>query len=342
VRLWDVATGREAASLRGHQGVVQSVAFGPDGQALASAGRDGTVRLWDVAAGREAASLRGHQGWVLSVAFEPDGRALASAGEDGTVRLWDATPISSDLRAHREAVGLVRFLVERAVSSADLGARIHRDPTVTEEVRGRALKLADGYWETRERQKAELLVDPLIREGRLREEVVAAVLGQRGLLPEIRDRALDLARSWPESAHALNSRSRTVARKPGGDPAGYRRALRLAEKACEYDPDKGDYLNTLGVAQYRVGLYHEALATLTRSNILQGDREPADLAFLAMSLHRLGRTATSRTTLNHLREILRDSQAAASAENQAFLREAEAVLAGPTGELPDDVFAPSP
>jgi hypothetical protein len=258
------------------------------------------------------------------------------------VRLWDATPISSDRRAHREAVGLVRFLVERAVSSADLRDRIYRDPTVTKEVRGRALKLADGAWETCVRQKAELLVDPLIRAGRLREEVVAALLGQRGLVPEIRDRALDLARSWPESAGALNNRSWTVARKPGGDPAEHQRALRHAEKACEYEPDKGAYLNTLGVAQYRVGLYHEALTTLTRSNILQGDREPADLAFLAMALHRLGRTATSRTTLNHLREILRNPQAAASAENQAFLREAEAVLAGPTGELPDDVFTPSP
>jgi aminoglycoside phosphotransferase family enzyme len=80
---------------------------------------------------------------------------------------------------------------------------------------------------------------------------------------------------------------------------------------------------------------------LTRSNQLSGNSEPADLAFLAMALHRLGRTETSRATLNHLREVLRDSQAAASAENQAFLREAEAVLASPAGELPPDVFAPS-
>jgi hypothetical protein len=340
-RLWDVAAGCEITSLRGHQGAVWSVAFGPDGRVLASAGEDGTVRLWDVAAGREITSLRGHQGAVCKVAFSPNGLVLASAGQDGTVRLWDATPISSDLRAHREAVGLVRFLVERVVSSADLRDRIHRDPTVTEEARGRALKLADGSWETCVRQKAELLVDPLIREGHLREEVVAALLGQRGLLPEIRDRALDLARSWPESADALRSGSWAVARKPGGDLAEYQRALRHAEKAFEYEPDKGEYLNTLGVAQYRVGLYHEALTTLRRSNILQGDREPADLAFLAMALHRLGRTATSRTTLNHLREILRYSQAAASAENQAFLREAEAVLAAPTGELPDDVFGPA-
>ncbi len=208
-------------------------------------------------------------------------------------------------------------------------------------MRGRALKLADGSWETRELQKAELVVDPLIREGRLREEVVAAVLGQRGLLPEIRDRAIDLARSWPESARALNSRCWTVAGKPGGDPAEYQRALRYAEKACEYEPDNGDHLNTLGVAQYRARQYERALFTLTRSNQLNGNCRPTDLAFLAMALHRLGRAETGRATLNHLRAVLRDSQAAASAEDQAFLREAEAVLAGPTGELPADVFAPA-
>jgi hypothetical protein len=342
VRLWDVAAGCEISSLRGHQGAVWSVAFGPDGRVLASAGEDGTVRIWDAAARREAASLSGHKGAVSEVAFSPDGRVLASAGQDGTVRLWDATPISSDRRAHREAVGLVRFLVERVVSSADLRDRIHCDRTITEEVRGRALKLADGSWETCVRQKAELLVDPLIRKGRLRQEVVAALLGQRGLLPEIRDRALDLARSWPESAEALRSRSWAVARKPGGDLAEYQRAMRDAEKACEYEPDGGDFLNTLGVTQYRAEQYEKALLTLTRSNQLNGNRRPADLAFLAMTLHRLGRSETSCATLNRLRAVLRDPQVITSAEAQAFLREVEACLASPARELPDDVFTPSP
>jgi hypothetical protein len=64
------------------------------------------------------------------------------------------------------------------------------------------------------------------------------------------------------------------------------------------------------------------------------------LAFLAMALHRLERTETSRTTLNHLREVMKNPQAAASAENQAFLREAERLILGPTAALPEDVFAP--
>ena len=40
LRVWDVATGEELAILRGHAGVVSSVAFSPDGRSVASGGID--------------------------------------------------------------------------------------------------------------------------------------------------------------------------------------------------------------------------------------------------------------------------------------------------------------
>ena len=40
--------GSVVATLTGHAGVVNSVAFGPDGDTLASGSRDGTVLLWDL------------------------------------------------------------------------------------------------------------------------------------------------------------------------------------------------------------------------------------------------------------------------------------------------------
>jgi WD40 repeat protein len=48
VTLWDVATGKQRATLRGHGLTIESVAFAPDGMTLASSENDGGVMLWDL------------------------------------------------------------------------------------------------------------------------------------------------------------------------------------------------------------------------------------------------------------------------------------------------------
>src|SRR5262249_26720780 len=76
-------------SLYSGRGMVEDVAFSPNGKTLALASREATVQLWDVATGKLLKTLKGHSSAVTAVAFSPDGRTLASGSVDHTVRLWN-------------------------------------------------------------------------------------------------------------------------------------------------------------------------------------------------------------------------------------------------------------
>lgn len=73
----------------GHSGRVNSVAFSPDGQLVASGSDEHSIRLWDVRTGKLLRTLTGHADRVYSVVFSPDGQLLASGSKDTTVKLWD-------------------------------------------------------------------------------------------------------------------------------------------------------------------------------------------------------------------------------------------------------------
>jgi RNA polymerase sigma factor (sigma-70 family) len=111
VRLWDVATGTEKSTLKGHTVPVLSVAYSPDGKTLASSSHDNTIKLWDATTGKELATLKGHTAWVIVVVFGRDGKTLASGSHDNTIKLWDAATGKelATLKGHTEAVPSVAY-----------------------------------------------------------------------------------------------------------------------------------------------------------------------------------------------------------------------------------------
>lgn len=118
---------QDQVAFRGHQGIVTSVAFSPDGKSILSGGADNLAILWDTTTGRELTVLRGHaprtvnmafrrealfniremvtlkalplskelmllkerSSRVNAVAFQPDGRLIATGADDKAIKLWD-------------------------------------------------------------------------------------------------------------------------------------------------------------------------------------------------------------------------------------------------------------
>merc|ERR1712224_396020 len=88
LKVWDVATGKCVATLKGHSHHVWGVAVFPDGRRVVSASWDKTLKVWDVATRKCVATLEGHSDWVLGVAVLPDGRRVVSGSKDKTLKLF--------------------------------------------------------------------------------------------------------------------------------------------------------------------------------------------------------------------------------------------------------------
>jgi eukaryotic-like serine/threonine-protein kinase len=123
VAVHDAASGKVVGSLQGQPQDMTGVTFSPDGQHLASIGRNQPIRLWDAATGRELRTLKGHDAAVMRVAFSPDGLILASASGDWRIKLWEVATGQElrTLRGHKALVQSVAFSPdgEHLVSTGD-------------------------------------------------------------------------------------------------------------------------------------------------------------------------------------------------------------------------------
>jgi WD domain, G-beta repeat len=98
-------------TLGGHDDIMWTAAFSPDGSRIVTASADKTARIWDAVSGKEIAVLRGHEGGVFSAAFSPGGSRIVTASNDKTARVWDAASAKeiAVLRGHDESVNSAAF-----------------------------------------------------------------------------------------------------------------------------------------------------------------------------------------------------------------------------------------
>ena len=104
IHLWNIDTTDIQKSellhtITGYNSGVNSIAFNPNGQSLASGYRRKNIKLWDVESGKVKHLFKGHPYplWGQSVAFSPNGDILASlsisiqgSGGQAEILLWDA------------------------------------------------------------------------------------------------------------------------------------------------------------------------------------------------------------------------------------------------------------
>ena len=112
--LWDATNGAIAHQWIAHTyQAVDSLAFSPDSQYLASGGGDSKVEIWDLAEGlHKVATLEGHNHDVTHCAWSPRGDTIASTSGNSIVRLWDARTFRPlHVLKHEDATNVLGLIV---------------------------------------------------------------------------------------------------------------------------------------------------------------------------------------------------------------------------------------
>ena len=323
VRIWDVATGEQVHELSGHLAYVRNVTFNADGRRLVSVSADHSMKLWDVESWRELCNLRGDfvafRGFQ-TLAISNDGSRIAAGGEND-LRIWDARPESADDRNEREAIGRLNSLLDDGVTRSSLMQQVQQDKSISEHVRRFALNSLDAVWRIHRHQQADKIAESYVRNDPQPIDEVSDA--------EIVQEAISILRQGDKQSN-LNWWAWDMAMRPEASSEVYSKALRMAEMAYRISDDDPNILNTLGVAQFRNGLYEDAVMTLSRSELMNraknGITGPDDAAFLAMSYHHLGNETEAQRWMQKLGESMRDEKFAANGEAQSFLLEAELLL----------------
>jgi WD40 repeat protein len=93
--VWEVETCSKPLVLRGHDLIVQGLAFSPDGRRIVTGSWDGSVCVWDANSGArlktlEVSKLNDSKNPVLALEFSRDGNALIAGSGRGDLRVWNS------------------------------------------------------------------------------------------------------------------------------------------------------------------------------------------------------------------------------------------------------------
>ncbi len=96
---------------------INSLAFNPNGEILASAGDDHEIKLWEVLTGKEIKSFEYHSVSVNAIAFSPDGKFLASGDDEGYIKIFniEEEKQTSFIKKHKKPVTSLAFSLDGTI-----------------------------------------------------------------------------------------------------------------------------------------------------------------------------------------------------------------------------------
>jgi WD40 repeat protein/serine/threonine protein kinase len=332
LRIWVAATGQPLTLPLTTGSEIHDAAFALDNQSVQAVSSDGMLRRWQLGWAHDRADQ------VRQLASILTGRKLDQSGGITSLEVEEICQglrtlkrsLSTYFTSSNKEVGSWRVSLSSRLSRQARGYRMHNGLSYQEAVEAcnRSIELNPENWRSwfdrgilrayylNSRRKLNLPVE----RSRFLSEWDA---GTDDILKGLELGGRDGFERF--DGLLLNEVGYSVARMHGLDARRYQRALHLLEVACEVEAS-ANTLNSLGVAQYRVGQYGAAIKSLERSESMRKGA-PHNLVFLAMAHQQLGHEGQAREALRAFREALKNTKWAGWKEElQEHLQEVEALI----------------
>ncbi len=278
------------------------VCFSPDSRLLAVSDATARIHLVNPTTGKIITTLTNpHEAITNRMAFSRKSDRLA-VSFDGSVHVWDLVALHD--RLVDVELGWPQSENHLATALPAQGANHSQKQASVAIEAGHGLTISNKHIST-DSVSARFVLDQHFQQLAVAEQIQRARIAvERGELSAARILFEQAILQRPESPLNCNNLAWMLATGPS-TIRDVKQAEILARRAVASAPDQAIYLNTLGVALYRMGKYAEGITALEKSLSQNPSfNQPYDLLFLAMCHAQLGDSEKARQCQNRASQLM--------------------------------------